>query len=222
MSESEASRKDKILDAAEQAFSELGFDGVSLRQIVAAAGVNLATVYYYFESKQALFEAVVERRFGPLKRGQMERLKAAQEKAGGPLSVETLLEHMLSCALAMAMPGSAENAMAMRLLGRILADPNPKIQEHMHDRHEPVRQAFFQALQQALPHLPPRDLYWRLEFIWGAMAFILCNPGWSHNRAFGCCESVDAATVLPQMIAFFAAGLRAESVTPHEISPYSI
>ena len=215
----EASRKDKILDAAEKAFADNGFDGASLRQIVADASVNLATVYYYFESKEGLMEAVVERRLGPLKRAQLARLKEIQAEAGGPLPVEVILDHMLKGALALAMPGSAENQMAMRVLGRMITDPNPKIQERLRARHEPVRQAFFQAFQQALPKLPSRDLFWRLEFIWGAMAFILCNPSWSQNRAFGCCESVDKATVLPQMISFFAAGLRAAPVTAPDISP---
>ncbi|MFN9971844.1 MAG: TetR/AcrR family transcriptional regulator, partial [Phycisphaerae bacterium] len=36
------STKDRILDAAEKLFADAGYDGVSLRQITSAAGVELA------------------------------------------------------------------------------------------------------------------------------------------------------------------------------------
>ena len=103
---SEATTKGKILDAAEMAFSEGGFDGASLRQIVAAAGVNLATVYYHFGSKEVLLEAVVERRLGPLKRAQLGCLRETREKFGRPLEVEAILHLLLSGPLALALPGS--------------------------------------------------------------------------------------------------------------------
>ena len=213
---SEATTKGKILDAAEMAFSEGGFDGASLRQIVAAAGVNLATVYYHFGSKEVLLEAVVERRLGPLKRAQLGCLRETREKFGRPLEVEAILHLLLSGPLALALPGSVENQMATRLLGRMIADPNPKIQEWMCATHADMRQAFFEAFKETLPQLPPNDLLWRLELIWGALAIILCSPGWAQKKTFGTCEPASMDTVLPQMISFFAAGLRAAPVTSIE------
>jgi AcrR family transcriptional regulator len=43
-----------ILDAAERLYAERGFGDVTLRDIVAAAGVNLAAVNYHFGSKDEL------------------------------------------------------------------------------------------------------------------------------------------------------------------------
>ena len=63
----DASRRERILEAAEQVFGDAGFAGASLRAIVRRAHVNLATVYYYFGSKNGLMEAVLKRRFGPLR-----------------------------------------------------------------------------------------------------------------------------------------------------------
>lgn len=215
----EAKRKDKILDAAERAFAEFGFEGASLRQIVATADVNLATVYYYFESKEKLLAAVFQRRFGPLKQGQLDRLNEAKQKAGGrPLPVEAILEIMLSCPLALTGPGSTENQLSMRLLGRMISDPNPQTHEILRSGHVPVREAFIKALHESLPDLPMADLHWRVEFIWGALGFILCNPNWAENRCSGGCGPIDAATVLPQMISFFAAGLRTPAVTSSSTS----
>ncbi|HZP06843.1 MAG TPA: TetR/AcrR family transcriptional regulator [Terracidiphilus sp.] len=50
----------RILEAALQAFSENGLAGARTEQIAAAAGVNKALLYYYFQSKQALYDAALE------------------------------------------------------------------------------------------------------------------------------------------------------------------
>jgi AcrR family transcriptional regulator len=52
-----------ILDAAERLFAERGFDGASLSDIGAAAGLSRATPSYFFGSKEQLYRAVLERVF---------------------------------------------------------------------------------------------------------------------------------------------------------------
>jgi TetR/AcrR family transcriptional repressor of mexJK operon len=49
-----------ILEAAKQMFTQGGFDGVSMDQIAAAAGVSKLTVYSHYGDKEALFVAVVK------------------------------------------------------------------------------------------------------------------------------------------------------------------
>ena len=53
-------RRRKYLDTALELFIEHGFHGVSMDTIVAAAGGSKATLYRYFDSKQALFEAIID------------------------------------------------------------------------------------------------------------------------------------------------------------------
>lgn len=48
-----------IMNAAEQLFAEKGFDGTSVRDIAARAGVNLAMISYYFGSKEKLLAALI-------------------------------------------------------------------------------------------------------------------------------------------------------------------
>ena len=55
-------RKEAILNAAEQLFSETGYDSASTRAIAAKAGVNMAMLNYYFGSKDGLYKALLERR----------------------------------------------------------------------------------------------------------------------------------------------------------------
>jgi AcrR family transcriptional regulator len=52
-----------VLNAAEQLFTDPGFDAVTLDDIAARARVTKGAVYHHFDSKPALFRAVVERLF---------------------------------------------------------------------------------------------------------------------------------------------------------------
>jgi TetR/AcrR family transcriptional regulator len=50
-----------LLKAGQSAFARHGFEGASLRGIAAAAGVDPALAAHHFGSKEALWEAVIER-----------------------------------------------------------------------------------------------------------------------------------------------------------------
>jgi AcrR family transcriptional regulator len=204
---SEPARQDRILDAAEQAFAECGFAGASLREIVRLARVNLATVYYYFRSKEGLAEAVLKRRFGPLRAEHLEMLRAFEAEAQGrPLPVEKILEAMLLPPLRVTVAASAKRQAVTRLIGRIVTEPDTRIQVILRGQRAEVRAAFLKALQASLPEVSTTELRWRMEFIWGALAFILCNPRQLEIETDGSCNPLDPQAVMAEMIKFFAPG----------------
>lgn len=51
--------RDRILRTATALFAEKGYDSVSLRDITAAAGVNISMISYYFGSKKGLYDAAL-------------------------------------------------------------------------------------------------------------------------------------------------------------------
>jgi TetR/AcrR family transcriptional regulator len=51
--------KEKIFKTAIKSFSEKGFEGVRIDQLIQDAGFNKATFYYHFKSKQEIFEHVI-------------------------------------------------------------------------------------------------------------------------------------------------------------------
>ena len=55
-----AETRGRILDAALREFGAHGLAGARTEQIAAAAGVNKALLYYYFESKEKLYVATLE------------------------------------------------------------------------------------------------------------------------------------------------------------------
>nr|WP_315433400.1 TetR/AcrR family transcriptional regulator [uncultured Stomatobaculum sp.] len=53
-------RKQELLNLAYRMFIEKGYENTSIDEIVTKAGVAKGTYYYYFESKEATLEAVIE------------------------------------------------------------------------------------------------------------------------------------------------------------------
>ena len=51
-----------LLDAGLDVFAEKGYFGASLRDIARAVGVRESALYHYFDSKEALFQAILEER----------------------------------------------------------------------------------------------------------------------------------------------------------------
>jgi AcrR family transcriptional regulator len=60
---SERSNRDGILSAAASEFARKGFAGARVHAIAAEAGVNIALLYYYFDTKEELYTAVLEQLF---------------------------------------------------------------------------------------------------------------------------------------------------------------
>jgi TetR/AcrR family transcriptional regulator len=57
-------RRAQLIEVALTLFSEKGFDGVTTKQIAAAAGVTEAVIFRHFPTKQVLYQAVLESELG--------------------------------------------------------------------------------------------------------------------------------------------------------------
>ena len=59
-------RKNEILDVAERLFSTKGFDQTSTGDILAQVGIARGTLYYHFQSKEEILDAVIGRMIGQM------------------------------------------------------------------------------------------------------------------------------------------------------------
>lgn len=59
-------RREQIIDAAMRVFAQKGFTRATNKDIAREAGITPGLIYHYFESKEALFKAIIEMR-SPLK-----------------------------------------------------------------------------------------------------------------------------------------------------------
>ena len=70
------STRARILKTAGQVFAEAGLAGARTEAIAAAAGVNKALLYYYFRSKDGLYQAVLDDHLREFSRRAVEILSA--------------------------------------------------------------------------------------------------------------------------------------------------
>lgn len=86
------STSDRILDAAEELFAARGLAGTSVRDIAAEVDLNPASLYNHFASKQALYEAVLERGVRPLVEVLEQAAKNDATDADG--IIEAVMQHL--------------------------------------------------------------------------------------------------------------------------------
>jgi len=60
-SETPRARKDEILEVATRLFAERGYEGASMNDVAELVGMRKASLFYHFATKDALYEAVVDR-----------------------------------------------------------------------------------------------------------------------------------------------------------------
>jgi AcrR family transcriptional regulator len=68
--------RERIMKAAERLFAEHGYDGTSIRAIVAKAGVNQAAINYHFDGKDGLYREVLRAAFRALTEEQVQAADA--------------------------------------------------------------------------------------------------------------------------------------------------
>ena len=75
MNEPKETTRQKILSAAKDVFSTIGYDGARVDEIAARAGVNKAALYYHIGDKQKLYEAVLKETFNNIFSGIISEVR---------------------------------------------------------------------------------------------------------------------------------------------------
>ena len=80
---SREARRNLILDAATEVFGRQGFEATRMDDVAKAAGVAKGLVYKHFPSKDALFEALVDRQ-GRVWAAQLRGALSTSDLSGDP------------------------------------------------------------------------------------------------------------------------------------------
>jgi AcrR family transcriptional regulator len=200
------STRERILGVAETLFARHGFAGASLRQVTAAAKVNLAAVNYHFGSKESLIEEVFRRRLDELNRQRLAALAAV--RAGEP-TLEEVLDAFIRPALEQSMD-AAGGAAFVRVLARAYAEHDERLRKFLSDNYGHVLREFAGAFAHLLPHLEKEELYWRLDIVAGALTYAMADFGMIKRKG-DVSERSHRELAATHLIRFAAAGLRAES-----------
>ena len=105
----------RLLDIAEQLFAERGFYGVSIAAIASEVGLTKQGLLHYFNSKEKLYGAIVQRISDDFQDHQREALQASEDPA----------ERLEKFYAALAEP-TETNVQRTRLLMRELLDNNKR------------------------------------------------------------------------------------------------
>ena len=201
----EAATKAAVFCAAERLFALHGFQNVSVRDITADAGVNLASVNYHFGSKDNLIAEVFRRRMDEMSRLRLERL--AQARRSEPLVLEEVLRAFIEPALALSLDRDG-GAAFVRVLARAYAERNERLRKFLSDHYGHVLREFSHALARCFPALDKEALYWRLDYLAGALTYAMADFGLL-RRSSSASEKAHCERAASELVAFAAAGFRA-------------
>jgi AcrR family transcriptional regulator len=124
--------REVILDTAERLFAERGVDGVAVRDLARVMNLTAPSLYNHFPSKQALYEAVLERGIAPIVRLVAE---AWQPGALRPDRIELTIDDLVS--------HLAKHPHLARLLQRALLEETGSVQDILARWFDPLyRQGF--------------------------------------------------------------------------------
>ncbi len=163
--------RELILEKAEELFAAKGIEGASIRDITAAAGVNLAAINYHFETKEGLVKALFISRMEPMEQRRRLLLDAVEEKARQsckPLTIEAVMEAFILPMLEQGYHKRGNQAF-FKMLGRSFGEPNKQIHELVRKHADETRRRFDAALISIFPHLQPEELFWKINFTMGAV-----------------------------------------------------
>lgn len=200
---------ERILDAAEEVFSETGYAGTTLRVIAQKAAVTQALINYYFGSKYGLYEAVFIRRGRLISAGRMDRLQALRNEAGR-VTVEDVVRAFLAPTIALR--ETRGGRLFLRLQARLHTEPAEISYKLRNEAYDASTKAYVSVLGEICPELPAKDLYWRMVLMIGAYMYAFSDTHRLDQLAPDVCDPNNNEEIFSQIIAFVTAGLQAPAV----------
>jgi AcrR family transcriptional regulator len=206
--EAQAATKQAVFNAAERLFALHGFQNVSVRDITAEAGVNLASVNYHFGSKDALLFEIFRRRTSELNRERARMLHEANDRHQGKPPVREILEAYFTPPLRWAAPDN-DRRISVQFIIRARSEGTEEMREALRNDVSHLER-FANALIAARPDLPREEVYWRLHFCLGMVhnnRFVEFDR--LHHLSGGLTREGDVAALLRRMLDFAEAGFTA-------------
>jgi AcrR family transcriptional regulator len=200
--------EERIFLAAERLFAERGYDGVSVRDIVQEAGVNVAAVSYHFGSKSSLLLSIFRKRTRELNRERHALLRQSQARSGGTPSLDEIMRALLGPPILWKDSGSGK-ATAARFILRALAEATPELRKILESDVSHLA-GFVPPMARALPHLSEPEVCWALHFAAGLPH--QCTDTFFKRLAVlsgGRCDASDAGATLERAVAFAVGGIEA-------------
>jgi len=157
--------------------------------------------------KQDLVNEVFRRRMDEMSAQRLQRLHEAVGRQ--VCDLEEVLAAFVEPALALAQDRHGGGAF-IRVIARAYAEKNDSLRRFLSDQYGHVLREFAKAIAGCVPALSKEELYWRLDFLSGALTYAMADFGMI-KRPSGVSEPAHRERAARELIRFAAAGLRADS-----------
>src|SRR6202166_265026 len=189
-----------ILAAAERRYADRGVGDVTLRDIVAAAGVNLAAVNYHFGSKDELIAELFVTRSIATNRERLNELKLAEEAGGGRADIDVILRALVGPTLRGCLGPERERSTAARFMIRASIESVPPIRRIKNREFDHLRK-FAAAMRRSLPDRSEVELYWGLHFALAMAHHTIRESERLTKLSEGLCDLNDVAAITEGVVA---------------------
>jgi len=149
---SEKGVKDRLLDVAEGLFCKHGFKGTSIRDIAAAADCNVASVNYYFGSKEKLYEEVWRSFLIPMREARIASINKVMSRTDSQPNLEDLLKSFADTFVGSMVDANRASRLT-KLMGREYIDSHLPANMFVNEIIKPTITAMHGALMKTCPDL---------------------------------------------------------------------
>jgi AcrR family transcriptional regulator len=195
--------RDRLLRTAERLFAQKGFRAVSVRELAAAAGVNIALIAYHFRNKEGLLSEVYRRHCEPMIEERLRGLRSALARRGRA-RVPAIIEAFIRPALQQVEVEEGTTFIRMRAV--LSGEDSELLEKLVSDNFDQSSSAFIDALCECLPHLSRTDVCWRFHFMLGTIYYTAAGPHRIHAFSNGRCDPSDNEAVINELVPFLTRG----------------
>jgi AcrR family transcriptional regulator len=200
------SKKDQILDAAEELFAIKGYIDVTLKEIVTKAGADIPLLNYHFKNKVALLEGVLSRRAHEINTDRLKLLDQARKSSGNKSpEITPVMEALFYPMVGRCINGSPEWSYYAMVIGQLAF--SRQFANIIHDLYDQVAQHFISAMRLALPDASLDRILWGYQFSVSSMVSAIANTGRIDLMSESEYSSADLQSAYDHLIVFVTRGL---------------
>ena len=201
--------KDRLLDAAERLFCERGFKGTSIRDIAASTGCNIASVNYYFGSKEKLYEEVWRRHLIPMRDARISSIDKVMSQTGVRPDLEDLLRSFADTFVGSMVDASKASRLS-KLMAREYIDGHLPTNMFMNEVMAPTITAMHSALMKTCPDLDESKILPVVFSVIGQLVHLVHVKTLLEQGGDDLSLPIfDSDEVIDHIVKFSAAGIRA-------------
>jgi len=205
--------RDKLLDVAEKLFAQNGLDNVSIKDITDSANTRLASINYYFETKEKLFNEVILRRAHIL---ATQRLKALDEIRFSDREKREVVTDVVEAFVYPLLKKSVNGGPGWKSYCQLVARTATYSfsTNELKKEFNAVALRFVESLGRALPSLNNKQAHYAFHFMLSPTLYVFTENERIDGMSGGQYRSSDLEDISAEMIQFIVGGLLdMESIT---------